>query len=667
MALIYILQVVLGFGFIIFIHEMGHFLAAKYVGIRVHAFSIGFPMPFVGKRFANLFAKKFGDTEYRIGWVPFGGYVQMQGQSDTPGSLDDAAKNDSGDYRNKSYWQKTLVLLGGVTMNAITAIIFFVLAFSIGVTFIEPTVGQIQPQSKAWVSNEIKVGDHITHVNGRPVDDFEDVIYSGVFDGGDKIDVTVERDENGKKVSKDVTVKLDSDPVFGLSLPGIRAQHRVLISSEEAQRFPESLGDNRPLDGDEIIAVGSRKLRNYDDFMGAMSVSRGETTLRFRRGTGESAREWDVKYTPSRHFTSGSSSNVLGMYISALPTVRVVRAASAGERAGLKEGDRIVAWLAPSGEKGFASFGEFQDWLNATQGKEHTLVIERDGKRQNLSVTADEKDSAPGRYELGVIMGDTKGGDENEAVKVLGVREGSAAHAAGVRQGDKIVGASVDGTEFYNPGGGFLSRLFGGGEKTFGLGALGSALVAAYDMEARKAKDITLKLERDGKTLDVKITPDLNSAESVANMVVSVAEQRSKPVQKGFFESIGAGFHHSRKVGYKIAMTLLGLFSGRISITHLGGPIVIAKRSYSLAGWGVGTLIFFLAFISLNLAIVNLIPIPILDGGQWLLVTIEKVAGRPVPEKFLNPIMTVSFFLVVGLMLFVLGNDIVTVFVKKWV
>jgi len=133
MALIYILQVVLGFGFIIFIHEMGHFLAAKYVGIRVHAFSIGFPMPFVGKRFANLFAKKFGDTEYRIGWVPFGGYVQMQGQSDTPGSLDDAAKNDSGDYRNKSYWQKTLVLLGGVTMNAITAIIFFVLAFSIGV------------------------------------------------------------------------------------------------------------------------------------------------------------------------------------------------------------------------------------------------------------------------------------------------------------------------------------------------------------------------------------------------------------------------------------------------------------------------------------------------------------------------------------------------------
>jgi regulator of sigma E protease len=667
MALIYILQVLLGFGFIIFIHEMGHFLAAKFVGIRVHAFSIGFPMPFVGKRFANIIHKKIGDTDYRIGWVPFGGYVQMEGQSDTPGKLGDAIKNDPGDYRNKSYWQKTLVLLGGVTMNAITAIIFFVLAFSVGVTFIEPTVGQVQPQSKAWVANEIKVGDKITHVNGRAVDDFEDVVYSGVFDGGDHIDVTVERKEGGKTVSKDVVVVLDADPTFGLNLPGIRAQHRVLITGEEAARFSESLGDDRPVDGDEIVAVGGRRLRNYDDFQGAMSISRGETVIRFKRGSNESAREWDVKYTPSRHFTSGSSSNVLGMYISSLPTVRVVRKGSAGERAGLKEGDRILAWQSDAGEKSFSSFGEFQDWLNSTQGKTRTLIVERDSKRTPLSVTADEKDSTPGRYELGVIMGDMKVPEEAEPVKILGVREGSASYKAGLRAGDKITGASVDGVDFYNPSGGFFTKLFGKAEEKFGLQAMGMALAAAYDADTRKAQDITFKIDRNGKSQTVKVSPDLNSEESVAAMVVSVAEQRSAPVTKGFIESIGAGFHHSKKVGYKIAMTLMGLFSGRISITHLGGPIVIAKRSYSLAGWGLGTLIFFLAFISLNLAIVNLIPIPILDGGQWLLVSIEAASGRPVPDKLLNPIMTVSFFLVVGLMLFVLGNDIVTVFVKKWV
>ncbi len=665
--LFYILQVVLGFGFIIFIHEMGHFLAAKWVGIRVHAFSIGFPMPFVGKRFSNIIAKKWGETEYRIGWVPFGGYVQMEGQSDTPGKLGDAIKSDPGDYRNKTYWQKTMVLLGGVTMNAITAIIFFVIAFQVGVTFIDPVIGQVQPQSGAWLSNEVKVGDRITHVNGRAIDDFEDVVYTGVFEGGESIDVTVVRKDGEKEVTKDIKIKLDEDATFGLLLPGIRAKHRVLLSGDEAARFSESLGEDRPADGDEIVGVDGRDIRNYEDFMGLLSVSRGEISLKFRRGTGEDARVWSVKHRPSRHFTSGSSSNVLGMYISELAPVRIVRDGTSGQRAGLKAGDKIVAWkTASGGEQAFTSFGEFQDWLNATKGQPSQIVVVRDGKRETLTLVADEKDSVPGRYELGVIMGDPAKVPETD-VKIMGVREGSVAHKAGLQAGDKVVGASVGGEAFYNPGGGFFSRLFGKSDHSFGVPAFGLALAAAYDTETRKASDLTLTIERAGKTRDFTLTPDLDSQESVATMLVSVAEQRSTPVTKNIGDSIVAGFHHSRKVGYKIGMTLLGLFSGRISITHLGGPLVIAKRSYSLANWGLGTLIFFLAFISLNLAIVNLIPIPILDGGQWLLVSIEAAAGKPVPEKLLNPIMLVSFFLVVGLMLFVLGNDIVTVFVKKWV
>lgn len=666
MTLIYILQVLLGFGFVIFIHEMGHFLAAKWVGIRVHAFSIGFPFPWFGGKAFNIIRKKFGDTEYRLGWIPFGGYVQMQGQTDTPGKMDDAAQNDPGDYRNKKYWQKTLVLLGGVTMNAITAIIFFVLAFQIGVTFIEPTVGLVQPQTAAWVSNEVRVGDHITHVNGRPVDDFEDVIYSGVFDGGDSIAVTVERREDGKEVTRDIKIPLDEDAVFGLMLPGIRAKHRVVISEAEASRFAESLGDDRPQDGDEIVAFNGRVIRNYEDLMGLLSVSRGEVTIRFQRGTGESARQWDVKYTPSRTFSGGGSANVLGMYITGLGAVRVVREGAAGHRAGLKAGDRILSRFEGDRVQEFSSFGEFQDWLNATKGAPARILVQRDGKPVTLTVEADEKEFAPGRFELGVMMGDASG-EASDEVRVLGTREGSVAQKAGILAGDRIVGASVDGQAYFNPGGGFFSRLWGGGEQKFSLPGLAAALDAAYDLKTRTAKDITLTVDRNGKHETIKITPDLEGAESAANMVISVAEQRSAPVKKGFGDSITAGFHHSKKVGYKIAMTLLGLFSGRISITHLGGPLVIAKRSYSLAGWGMGTLIFFLAFISLNLAIVNLIPIPVLDGGQWLLVSIEAAAGKPLPEKVMAPISLVSFILVVGLMLFVLGNDIVTVFVKKWV
>ena len=142
MNIIYVLQVLIGFGFVIAIHEAGHFFAAKRVGITCPAFSIGFPLPVPTKKgwkAYNMLRYKWRGTEYRLGWIPFGGYVTMHGQSDSPGQLDKPKEGDEGDYRNKSYFQKTQVLLGGVTMNAITAVVGFVLAFQLGVTFIEPT------------------------------------------------------------------------------------------------------------------------------------------------------------------------------------------------------------------------------------------------------------------------------------------------------------------------------------------------------------------------------------------------------------------------------------------------------------------------------------------------------------------------------------------------
>ena len=178
---------------------------------------------------------------------------------------------------------------------------------------------------------------------------------------------------------------------------------------------------------------------------------------------------------------------------------------------------------------------------------------------------------------------------------------------------------------------------------------------------------ITFEVERpDGvQTFDVRV--DNEGPDSGAIMNIGAAEQRSAPVTYGLVKSVQMGFYHSKKVGYKIMMTLMALFTGRVKIWHLGGPVVIAKRSYSLAQWGVGTLIFFLAFISINLAIVNLIPLPVLDGGQWLLVTIEAVRGKPLPEKAMGWVSLASFILVVGLMLFVLANDLWTVLVRKWV
>ncbi|MCB9893158.1 MAG: site-2 protease family protein [Planctomycetes bacterium] len=670
MNIIYILQVLIGFGFVIAIHEAGHFFAAKRVGITCPAFSIGFPFPVPTKKgwkAYNMFRYKWRGTEYRLGWIPFGGYVTMHGQSDSPGQLEGPKEGDEGDYRNKSYFQKTQVLLGGVTMNAITAVIGFILAFQLGVTFIEPTVGMVDQSSQAWVDNEIQVGDRVLKVNGREVVDFEDVVYAGIFDGGDSIDLLIERDEGGKKVQKNVAITLDEDPTFGIKLPAIKAKHRVILTEEEAARFPESLGDDRPQEGDEIVKVNGREVRNAQDAQGFIEVSRGSIELTMQRGFEEDARQWNVSYTPRRKFYTDGSAYTAGVSTLPAPYVDKIRKGGAADRAGLKSGDHFIGVRAPNGEMTkLNSFGDLTRMVDATNGAPLTVVVERNGNQLDLQVTPEPRESRPGRYQLGVTVSplpiqDLSKSEQSKrieefatSVTAYGVRPGSAAEAAGLRPGDEILGVKVNGESKLNPE-----------TKTFDRMAMQIALLGAAQVDG--PAEITYEVKRGDETKSITVKTDDEGPDSGAVMSIGAAEQRSAPVTYGLVKSVQMGFYHSKKVGYKIIMTLAALFTGRVKVWHLGGPVVIAKRSYSLAQWGIGTLIFFLAFISVNLAIVNLLPLPVLDGGQWLVVTIEAVRGKPLPERAMHWVSLASFIFVVGLMLFVLANDIITVVWRKWV
>src|SRR4030043_1915754 len=107
-----ILAIIFVFGIIVLVHELGHFLAAKWMGVRVERFSIGFP--------PRLFGKKIGDTDYCISAIPLGGYVKMAGMIDE--SMD--AKTTGADYEftSKPIWRRIVIIVAGVTMNFILAI-----------------------------------------------------------------------------------------------------------------------------------------------------------------------------------------------------------------------------------------------------------------------------------------------------------------------------------------------------------------------------------------------------------------------------------------------------------------------------------------------------------------------------------------------------------------
>jgi regulator of sigma E protease len=141
-------------------------------------------------------------------------------------------------------------------------------------------------------------------------------------------------------------------------------------------------------------------------------------------------------------------------------------------------------------------------------------------------------------------------------------------------------------------------------------------------------------------------------------LVLEAGMRRTEPLTYGFVGAITKGFDHTHKKVVRILQTLRGLFSGQVAITNLAGPVMIAKASYDLSKYGFGTLLFFLGFISINLAIVNFLPIPVLDGGLFVIATIERIKGSPLNETMMGWVNTVAFLLVIGLMLFVVFNDI---------
>lgn len=198
-----IIVVLLSFGFIIFIHELGHFLMARKVGIKVFEFSLGFPLK-IGKNDIILWQKKDEKTGtlYAIRPIPFGGYVSMNGEEIKEGEKVDP--EDSSNFQNKTRWEKIQVIAAGPLMNYISAILIFIFvgfAFGVGEMYLKPKVGKVLENSPASKIG-LKEGDYITSINGTKVTDAMEMIDLIHKYPAKSIDVTYTRD--GKEYSASV-------------------------------------------------------------------------------------------------------------------------------------------------------------------------------------------------------------------------------------------------------------------------------------------------------------------------------------------------------------------------------------------------------------------------------------------------------------------------------
>lgn len=180
-----IFAIIFVFGVLVIIHELGHFLAAKWLGVRVERFSVGFP--------PRLFGKKIGDTDYCVSAIPIGGYVKMSGMIDE--SMDTDVTGAEYEFSSKPVWKRIIIIIAGVTMNFFLAVLVLaILNYTKGERTIPFT--EIGAIGKDGIAKKIgfQIGDNIKTINNVPVKTWNGIYDEFINNLNNDILFTVERD-----------------------------------------------------------------------------------------------------------------------------------------------------------------------------------------------------------------------------------------------------------------------------------------------------------------------------------------------------------------------------------------------------------------------------------------------------------------------------------------
>lgn len=227
-------------------------------------------------------------------------------------------------------------------------------------------------------------------------------------------------------------------------------------------------------------------------------------------------------------------------------------------------------------------------------------------------------------------------------VTVLQIAPGSPAERAGIKIGDAIA---------------FVRR---GAEET----AITDAKILQDAVSAHKGEEITVVISRGRKVIEKKITPrkEVRGGEGPLGVVIDKTGIVSYPWYLAPIKGTKAAFSLARVFLSAFGTVMWGLFTQGKMTADISGPVGIGALTYQVTQLGLSYIIQFAAIISLNLAIINALPIPALDGGRFLFLLIEAVKGSPVSQRFEKIAHTAGFFVLIALMIAVTVRDVARLF-----
>ena len=528
-------------GFIIFIHELGHFYAAKRCGIKVNTFSLGFGPKLIG------FQRD--ETEYRISLLPFGGYVQMEGENPNEQT------GTQGEFASASIGNRAFVVAAGPAVNLLFGVLVYWFVFATGINadsarliggLTGVSLGEKEAIQIGWVADDgpgavggLMPGDAIVSVNGDPISHWA-MFQTRIFTSANRpLDLVVERDGERKILS----VIPDPEPSVRGDIGIIRVSSRTetVVSHIEKGSLAAQTGIQV---GDQIESINGKKLHNVPYF---------------GYGVWQASEDWRIEKYQALYQSINENQEALTL--------------------GIRRGDE-------------------------------TLTLE-----------------LPVRWRV-----------------KASVQEDSIAQNAGIQDGDVLV--TLNGTPVEN------ATLYS-------------------ELKTMTSQPIEVGLMRDGSLKKVTLAAEIQGSEETDTegalfglawqttlSGMEFAAQTALLPNYNLFTGFGKGVEATWLTFTTVGRTLQQLVGGEVSPKHLAGPIGIANATSRMFDRvGFGSVLFFIGFISINLCIVNLLPIPIADGGQLLFFAVEKIRGRPMPRKAQDIVQQVCIVLLIALFLYITWFD----------
>lgn len=645
-SLFYILVAILGLSLLIFIHELGHYWVARYVGMRVETFSIGFGRP--------LYSWTRDGVKWQIGWLLFGGYVKIAGQEIKKGT--DPYQVADG-FFGKSPWDRIKVAIAGPLVNLIFALFVFALLYAFGgreKSFSEFThkIGWIDPHSELYAKG-VRPGDEITSYNGRSFQESKDHLYAPML-SGDEIEVEGKKVdyETGQKTPFRYVVKTYPHPASlekGIKTTGILKAANYNIYNRQPTGAENPLPEGSPMlasglrYGDRIVWVDGHLIFSLSQLSHILNDERVLLTIE-RNGKTMLKRVPRVQVQELKLDPQFKEELTDWQYEAQLNSTKFGKLYT------------IPYNLTNNGvvENGV----KFIDKEKQVEGfPVHPYSPEEEPLKPNDKIIAVDGFPISRSYELLTRL-------QSHYVNILVARNTSEIAKVNSIEADEDFDQEIElkdlqqivstiGTDHtIRDKGDFhlLNPIVPKMRKDFAMSPEKQALQTTEFLAQKKEVESIEDPEKRAQALQL-----LEHKEKELMLGIPMIQDRRviynpSPIRQ--FENV-----------YQEIVRMLGaLFSGHMNPKFLSGPIGIVQvvRENSMVSWR--ETLFWLGAISLNLGILNLLPIPVLDGGTILITLVEIITRKRMNPKTLEKIIIPFAILLIAFFIFLTYHDITRLF-----